>query len=281
MTDRLLFLHGFTQTSACWGTLPGLLAGRAHRSTLLVDLPGHGTAGPACSLWETADRLSVTIGASAPRPGGAPESPTAGIDDPVEDAVVQLTPAVDVIGYSLGGRAALHLALAHPQLVRSLVLIGATAGIADPQAQAERRAADESRAQAIERDGVDAFVADWTAMEMFAGIPEPLRCLEARGTNTVEGLAGSLRCAGTGAQDNLWPRLGEIGCPTLVLAGELDEKFTEIGGRLASDIPHATFRSVPGAGHAAHLEQPGATAALIAPWLAALSPAGQPGQAGA
>lgn len=253
MTDRLLFLHGFTQTSACWGPLPNLVGPALGSSVLLVDLPGHGSGGRARSLWETAELFAAHLeGTSGGNGEGTPASGQ---------------PAVDLIGYSLGGRTALHLALAHPALVRSLVLLGATAGISDPTLRAERHAADEERAGSIERDGVDEFLAEWTAMDMFAGIPPELRCLDARRSNTAAGLAGSLRLAGTGAQDDLWPRLGEITCPTLVLAGELDEKFCEIGRRLSAAIPGGDFQTVPGAGHAAHLERPEATAALIATWL--------------
>jgi pimeloyl-ACP methyl ester carboxylesterase len=53
----------------------------------------------------------------------------------------------------------------------------------------------------------------------------------------------------------------------LVLAGARDAKFTEIGERLAAAIPRADFSTIPNAGHAAHAEQPEATAVLISGWL--------------
>lgn len=53
----------------------------------------------------------------------------------------------------------------------------------------------------------------------------------------------------------------------LVLAGEHDEKFTSIGQRLAAELPQGQFRSVPGAGHATHLEGPNRTATLVTSWL--------------
>jgi 2-succinyl-6-hydroxy-2,4-cyclohexadiene-1-carboxylate synthase len=51
------------------------------------------------------------------------------------------------------------------------------------------------------------------------------------------------------------------------MAGERDAKFTDIGQRMADEIPNAKFEPIPNAGHAAHAEQPEATAILIAEWL--------------
>ncbi len=94
--------------------------------------------------------------------------------------------------------------------------------------------------------------------------------------NTADGLASSLRLAGTGAQQPVWDRLSVVAVPVLVLAGDRDAKFAEIGRRLARAIPGGAFATIPGAGHAAHSEQPEATADLIARWLAGSPTATQP-----
>jgi pimeloyl-ACP methyl ester carboxylesterase len=62
----------------------------------------------------------------------------------------------------------------------------------------------------------------------------------------------------------VWDRLGELRMPAVVLAGERDAKFSELGRRLAEGLPEATFTLVPGAGHALPLEAPAAVAAAIA-----------------
>jgi 2-succinyl-6-hydroxy-2,4-cyclohexadiene-1-carboxylate synthase len=67
----------------------------------------------------------------------------------------------------------------------------------------------------------------------------------------------------------VWAALATISVPVLVLAGERDTKFTALGLRLARAIPGGTFAPIPSAGHAAHAEQPTATASLIADWLLA------------
>jgi 2-succinyl-6-hydroxy-2,4-cyclohexadiene-1-carboxylate synthase len=163
----------------------------------------------------------------------------------------------------------LHVALSNPELVDGLVVVGAAGGIDDPQARAERHQADEAMAERVEREGVDAFLDAWLAQPLFAGLTEEAQFRAERRENTVEGLAESLRQAGTGAQEPLWPRLARLDAPVLVLAGERDEKFAAEAARLGEAIgDNATVALVPDAGHAAHLEQPDAFLAILRPWLA-------------
>jgi 2-succinyl-6-hydroxy-2,4-cyclohexadiene-1-carboxylate synthase len=172
------------------------------------------------------------------------------------------------VGYSMGGRLCLHLALARPDLVEGLIVLGATAGIDDPGERAARREADEALAADLERGGLDAFLDRWLANPLFAGLDPASAGLDDRRRNTVRGLAQSLRRAGTGTQEPLWDRLGELTVPVLVVAGERDEKFAAHGRRMAGAIgTSATFATVPGAGHPAHLEQPAAFVAILLGWL--------------
>jgi 2-succinyl-6-hydroxy-2,4-cyclohexadiene-1-carboxylate synthase len=237
---RLVFLHGFTQTHHSWHACASLIDERLDGPSTLVfpDLPGHGLSGDNRSGIEAAAaQLATTIGAST------------------------------VVGYSMGGRTALHIALAPGNTIERLVLIGATPGLADPAARAARRRADEERAEHVLAIGVDAFVDEWLSAPLFADLPDDPSGLEQRRRNTAAGLAHSLRTAGTGAQQSLWDRLPEIEVPVLVLAGELDTKFTEIGTRMARRLASARFTAVSSAGHAAHAEQPEAVAGLVADWL--------------
>lgn len=238
-TQRFVLAHGFTQTSRSWSAIESLLADRLPgTTTVAIDLPGHGDApAPAdADLWASAHRLTEEGGAAV------------------------------YIGYSMGGRVALHAALARPDTVQGLVLIGATAGIADDAERAARRAADERLADHIERVGVDAFVDEWLRNPLFAGLSPEAARRDDRLRNTPAGLAASLRAAGTGTQEPLWDRLDGIEAPTLVLVGADDAKFAALGGRLVTAIPGAELVAVPGAGHSVHLERPEATAAAIADW---------------
>ncbi len=148
------------------------------------------------------------------------------------------------------------------------MLIGATAGIDDPVERAARRTADERLADHIEAVGVPTFVDEWLANPLFAGLTDATAQRTDRLRNSPAGLAASLRATGTGTQTPLWDRLGEIQCPVLVLVGEHDSKFTDLGRRLVDGLPQGELVVVPGAGHSVHLEQPDATVDAIVTWLA-------------
>lgn len=240
-TDRLVFLHGFTQTHHHWHTVALSLGDRLGGDTALafVDLPGHGLS--------TDDTTAIVHAAGASAALGGRGT---------------------YVGYSMGGRVALLAALARPDLVDRLVLIGATAGLADEDERDTRRSLDRERAERVERLGVDRFVDEWLAAPMFAGLPADLELLGHRRRNSAAGLAHSLRTCGTGCQPSIWDRLGEIAAPVLVLAGAHDTKFVSIGERLAHALPSGSFVTVPNAGHAAHAEAPDATVDLVAQWLA-------------
>jgi len=238
----LVLVHGFAQNARCWAPLDERWA--ADRHVIAVDAPGHGGDGEhsqrADDLWCTADRLAITGGRAV------------------------------YLGYSMGARMCLHLAIAHPESVAGLVLVSGTAGIDDDAERVARRGRDGQLAERIVADGVDAFLETWLNQPLLSTVPTPMRHLEERRRNRAEGLASSLRMAGTGTMDPpLWDRLGEITAPTLVVAGELDAKFVELGRRIAEGIPDSTLSVVEGAGHTVHLERPEMFARLLAQWLVA------------
>jgi len=169
----------------------------------------------------------------------------------------------DYVGYSQGGRLCLQLALDRPAVVQRLVLVSASAGIADDAERAARREADERLAQEIERDGVDAFLERWLAQPLFATLPPERAGLDQRQANTVATLTHQLRLLGQGAQPSNWGRLGELRMPVLLIVGALDTKYVDIARRMADAIPDARVEVLPGAGHACHLEHPDAVAHLL------------------
>lgn len=240
MTGRFVFLHGFTQTHHHWHACAHLIAHRLGGAPTLafVDLPGHGLS---ADDHRTLDEAAADVG----RTGGHGT----------------------YVAYSMGGRFALAaLAGGAPEIER-LVLIGANAGLVEAADRAARVDEDERRAQRVEAIGVDAFVGEWLAMPMFEGVPFSEHDRQHRRRNSVAGLASSLRLAGTGAQRPVWDALARVSVPVLVLAGDRDTKFIEIGQRLAATIPGAAFATIPGAGHAQHAERPDATVELITAWL--------------
>jgi 2-succinyl-6-hydroxy-2,4-cyclohexadiene-1-carboxylate synthase len=232
----IVLLHGFTQTGTSWSPVRDRMP--SSWDVRSPDLPGHGTAG--------AVRADLT---------GTAAMVAADLD----------RPAV-LVGYSMGGRVALRLALDHPALVAGLVVLGATAGIDDADEREARRRADHALADRIEAEGVAAFLEEWVAQPLFAGLELAPQDRAARLANTAAGLAASLRLAGTGTMDPpWWPELGAIRCPTLVAWGERDAKFAALGRRMADAIgPPASTAAIAGCGHAAHLEDPAAFAQLVA-----------------
>jgi 2-succinyl-6-hydroxy-2,4-cyclohexadiene-1-carboxylate synthase len=241
-TDRLVFLHGFTQTHHHWHRCAHLIAERLDIRPALafVDLPGHGLSSD--------DRTRIDD-------DGAPLADLAGRGT--------------YIGYSMGGRFGLAAVAARPDIVERLVLIGATPGIESSDERGERRRLDDERAKRVETIGVEAFLDEWLAAPLFATLPPDEQGLAHRRRNTAFGLAHSLRACGTGNQSSLWQQLGRIPVPVLAIAGQLDTKFTDIATRMVEVLPNATFASIADAGHAAHSERPEATAAVITEWLAA------------
>lgn len=234
----IVLVHGFTQTRRCWGTVATDLA--SDHEVVRVDAPGHGRSAEVMAGLRTGGRLIADEGGEA-----------------------------TYLGYSMGARFCLHLGLSNPELARGLVLLGGTAGIADAAERAARREQDERMAALIKEKGLLDFMDLWLRQPLFATLPHDKAFRLERMENTVDGLASSLDQAGTGAQDPTWDRLHELRMPVLLMAGELDEKFTVLARRMADGIgDNATVALVPGAGHAAHLEAPDEFLALLRPWLA-------------
>ena len=230
--STLVLLHGFTQTGASWGPVTSRLEAGGHQ-VIAPDCPGHGRkAGVAADLSEGARLLAAECGRG------------------------------DWVGYSMGGRFALHVALNLPEVVARLVLVSTTPGLEDAASRERRRDEDEARAQSLLRDGLEPFLDKWLKLPLFATLPKDAAGREERLSNTPEGLASSLRLAGTGNQESLWGRLGELTMPILLVAGTSDEKFTAIARRMAEELPNADLALLDG-GHAVHLERPAEFSELV------------------
>ena len=150
----------------------------------------------------------------------------------------------------------LHTALQHPEKVTALVLVSGTAGLDSEQEREARFASDTALANHIEEVGVEQFLTEWLANPLFAGLSEESQQLSDRLRNTAQGLANSLRYAGTGTQQPLWDSLHTLSMPVLIMAGEQDQKFVDLARRMHSLIPHSQLEIISGAGHTVHLENP-------------------------
>ena len=234
----ILMLHGFTGSADSWTNVAQALENRFQ--CIAVDITGHG-------------RTSAPIDISAYN---------------METVCADLLQVMSrlgyekfhVLGYSMGGRLALYLALTAPWRVRSLCLESASPGLQTEEERKQRRASDERLADEIERYGVEAFVNKWERLPLFATqsrLPEQVRRLQRqiRLSQRKVGLANSLRGMGTGAQPNLWGRLQELNMPVLLVTGALDDKFCKIAERMLQGIPTARYITIADAGHTVHMEQ--------------------------
>ncbi len=245
----LLLLHGFTGSGATWQPFDW-----PEYETVAVDLPGHGDSDKPASV----ERYRM--------------------ERCVEDLVALLDELgierAAVLGYSMGGRVALHLALRAPERLWALVIESASPGIENEAERTDRRRSDGELAESILRDGVARFVDRWQAIPLFASqsrLPADAqeRLRQQRLRNEPLGLANSLRGLGAGEQQPVYTRLHEIATPALVLAGADDAKYRAIAERTAGALPNARLQIVPEAGHAIHLEQPQAFSVAVHEFLSA------------
>lgn len=243
-------LHGFTQSGRSW--LEVISRMPAGWMWIVPDLRGHGEtrtrSGAPCTMDACARDLALLwdhLGVSR----------------------------THLVGYSMGGRLALHVAARRPERILSLLTIGAHAGL-EEDAREGRRRGDDALAQRIEQDGLEEFINNWSSLPLFAGLerrgPAFVAQIRAeRMTNHVAGLACSLRGMGAGVMEPLWDELGTVSFPCTFVAGQLDHGYVTSARRLASTVPHGHVEVVPRAGHTVHQERPEAFARLLDTHLAA------------
>lgn len=237
MPETVVLLHGFSGTRRAWEGVSGRLDPERYLP-LALDLPGHGSEG------------------DAPRPitfGGC-----------VEHVLAATPQRFALCGYSMGARVALHVALAAPERISRLTLIGANPGIED---EAERRArlrADMALAEELETVPLEQFIERWRTQPLFAADPPAVGQLARadQRRNRPEALAAVMRGLSVGAMTVLWQRLGELAMPVTVLNGSRDKKFLAIGERMGAQLPQGRVLVAEG-GHGLPLENPAAVAAAL------------------
>ncbi len=248
----VVLLHGFTGSTETW---KGLCPELSEFHVVLVDLPGHGrSSSPSDPSRYRLDRFTSDLATLLDR--------------------LDLKRVV-MAGYSMGARAALKFAVAHAERVAGLVLESTSPGLSNAALRVQRTTADNELADMIERSGVVAFVDHWERLSLWesqanlsAEVRSSLRA-QRLGGNAV-GLSNSLRGAGAGIDPPMHSRLHEVTAPTLLIAGELDSTYADHARVLAEGIPDARLCLIANAGHAVHLEQPGALSSVLTGFLSSL-----------
>ncbi|HZY66327.1 MAG TPA: 2-succinyl-6-hydroxy-2,4-cyclohexadiene-1-carboxylate synthase [Rubrobacteraceae bacterium] len=231
----ILFLHGFMGSSGDWKAVAAALEEQFY--CVAVDLPGHGA--------------SVGL----PPESYTVEGATRSLVDLLDELAIERAVAV---GYSMGGRLALFLALRYPERCAGLFLESASPGLESTAERTARRKSDEEKARRLESENFERFLRDWYRQPLFASLArhEELlqQTIEARRRNEPRELARSLRGMGIGSQPSLWGELAGLRLPTLAVAGALDGKYVGVSRCMATLSPKLRATVVPGAGHNVRVE---------------------------
>ena len=231
----ILALHGFTGCGDDFAPLAQVIGGEWQ----CPDLPGHGIESQLdCSPKGTVDCINKAL-----------------INHQVADTTQKI-----LLGYSMGARAALLHATHYPDVWDALILISGNPGVENEINRKNRRIDDAKLADSIERLGVKTFLEFWQETPLIHSqkkIPSIWRaCMQAnRLKNTSKGLANSLRQFGQGSAPNLWPEIGKLAMPSLLITGEKDTKYTNIAQRMQKILPNASHVNILNSSHTPHFEQ--------------------------
>lgn len=231
----ILLSHGYGATCRMWD---GQIAAFADRyRVILWDMRGHGQSGDPTDPARYSHALTVGDMAA------------------VLDACGERGPVI-VGGLSLGGVMSLAFHLAHPERVRALMLFDTGPGFRNPEARRQWNERALARARDLETRGqADAQGGAETRLGRH---------------RSAQGLAGAARGMLTQPDSSLIDSLPQIAVPTLVLVGSEDKHFLAAADYMAGKIPGARKAVIPGAGHAANLDQPEAFNRAVADFLASL-----------
>jgi pimeloyl-ACP methyl ester carboxylesterase len=223
-----LLVHAGVCDSRQWARQVALLA---PRRTIAPDLPGCGDAPPAEGEFSFLDYLVPLL-----------DGPTA------------------VVGNSFGGRIALQLAIARPDLVERLLLVAP--GLPGWDWSADVRAYQEAEEAALERGDRDAAVELNLEFWVQPSVRDLVRPMLRRIFEVDLDAPEASERPGPGLEP------AAVRCPTLIAVGEKDVRDMHlIAARLAEEIPGAQLATIPGAGHLPNLETPEAFDRLLLEFL--------------
>ena len=242
----ILFLHGFMGCGEDWVEVCDLL-GNGYFHTR-VDIPGHGGSSDIrdAAFGDVADLMSNV-------------------------AKLRGAPVTHLVGYSMGARLALYIAVHHADKLDRIVIESGSPGLKTERERKERRLRDHRLADTLRTQDFGEFLESWYNQPLFASMDKSSerfrQLLARRRIGDPHACADSLEQLGTGVQPSLWENLCEIQNPVLFVAGEKDHKFTRLAAEMSDLCPNGQLAIIASAGHNVHFEQPELYAKTVADFL--------------
>nr|WP_251080768.1 2-succinyl-6-hydroxy-2,4-cyclohexadiene-1-carboxylate synthase [Motilimonas cestriensis] len=232
----IVFIHGFLGSGKDW---QGVIAQLAHEQNwLTIDLPGHGGS------------QNVTL--SAPR---AFQQCCNLIHQCLQALAIR---QCYLVGYSLGGRIALHYLQMYPSQVRQLILESAHTGLIQQHEKTIRISHDKNWAQRFATEPLNQVLLDWYQQEVFTDLSTTQRqqLYQLRRQNDGDALSKMLLATSLGQQDNLRHVITDATCPVSYFVAEQDQKFTQLANALKKSTSQLNKVSFTEAGHNIHFAKP-------------------------
>jgi pimeloyl-ACP methyl ester carboxylesterase len=230
----ILLSHGYSATCAMWAGQVGPLSEK--HTLILWDMRGHGNSDSPANPAEYSEALTTADMAALLDAAGAPTAVIGGL--------------------SLGGYMSLSFNVAYPQRVDALMLFDTGPGYRSDTGRAGWNKIAAQRAKELETKGLDALGASGE--------------VAVSRHRSAQGLAHAARGMLAQTDGRVMASLPDIGVPTLVLVGALDEPFLAATDYMASKIPGATRVVIDGAGHASNIDKPREFNAAVKDFLAKL-----------
>lgn len=236
---NIFFLHGFTGSAKDWNfIIPSL---QEKYNLFAIDLIGHGESdSPTDVYFYSQNSIALQL-----------------------DKIIRHYNGKNniLLGYSMGGRAALSYACKFPDKLSALILESSSAGINNLKEREERKINDRRLAETIKCGVLESFVDYWMSIDLFnsqKNLPKNIldEIKKDKLKNNKTGLANSLLGFGTGSMSPLFDNLKNLHIKTLLITGALDNKFTSLNSSMAKSLPLAKHVIINNAGHNTHLEQP-------------------------
>lgn len=233
----ILMLHGFLGSSQDWREVVDTLKSKFF--CILPDLPGHGRT------------TSLSDADYAMQPSALSLLAILNQEEIRQAALV---------GYSMGGRLALYLALTHSEYFSKLILESASPGLKTEKERQARIESDSNVIRSLKTQTMREFTVNWYSQPLFDSIREDSskfeKLLKSRSQNNSEHLIKSLKFMGTGVQPSLWDILPDLKQPSLLIVGANDNKFKSVACEMQKRSAAISIVTIAGAGHNVHFERP-------------------------